>query len=142
MYECEIGAQSFVGPYTEIQKGVRIGQRTRVQSHCFVCSNVTVGDDCFVGHGVMFTNDTFSDGTVHYDEKDWGKTTVGNRVLIGSNATLMPVTVCDGAIIGAGAVVTRDITEPGKYVGAPAKRLADSAAGSSKRAKNESAEPL
>ena len=108
----------------EIQQGVTIGARTKVQSHAFVCELVTIGADCFIGHGVMFTNDTFAQGGPARGKRSlWKATRVGDRVSIGSNATLLPVTVCDDAVIGAGAVVTRDITEPGVYAGNPARLL-------------------
>jgi acetyltransferase-like isoleucine patch superfamily enzyme len=124
LYGCSIGDDCFVGPFTEIQKGVRIGARTRVQSHAFICELVTIGEDCFVGHGVMFINDTFSTGgPARGDRKLWRETVIGNRVSIGSNATIMPVRIADGAVIGAGAVVTRDITTAGTYAGNPARRL-------------------
>jgi len=124
LYGCKIGDDSFVGPYVEIQKDAIIGQRTKVQSHSFICSKVIIGDDCFVGHGVVFINDLFSDGnTAGGDESKWKQTIIGNHVLIGSNATILPVEICDNVVIGAGAVVTKDITNPGKYVGNPARRL-------------------
>ena len=124
LYECEIGDHCFVGPFVEIQKGVRIGQRTKVQSHSFICSLVTIGEDCFIGHGVMFVNDKFQQGKpAGGDPSKWQKTHVGNHVSIGSNATILPVIICDHVVIGAGAVVTKDITEPGVYAGNPAVRL-------------------
>lgn len=123
LYECRIGDYSFVGPYVEVQKGAVIGNRTRVQSHTFVCELVTIGDDCFIGHGVMFINDLFSDGRPASDASVWKRTTVGNRVSIGSNATILPVSICDDVVIGAGAVVTKNISESGVYAGNPARRL-------------------
>ena len=124
VYECTLGDDCFVGPFVEIQKGVTIGARTKVQSHAFICELVEIGDDCFIGHGVMFTNDVFASGGPARGRRElWRATRIGNRVSIGSNATLLPVTICDGAVIGAGAVVTRDITEPGIYAGNPARRL-------------------
>ncbi len=124
LYECSIGDDCFVGPFTEIQKGVVVGARTRVQSHAFVCELVTIGEDCFVGHGVMFINDTFSGGSPARGRKElWRKTSIGDRVSIGSNATILPVRIVDDVVIGAGAVVTRDITEAGTYAGNPARRL-------------------
>jgi acetyltransferase-like isoleucine patch superfamily enzyme len=101
---------------------VRIGARTRVQSHAFVCELVTIGEDCFIGHGVMFINDTFATGGPARGRKDlWRSTTIGNRVSVGSNATILPVKICDDVVIGAGAVVTGDITVSGSYVGNPAR---------------------
>jgi acetyltransferase-like isoleucine patch superfamily enzyme len=124
LYGCRIGDDVFVGPFVEIQKGVVIGARTRVQSHSFVCELVTIGDDCFVGHGVMFTNDVFAGGgPARGDTRLWKSTTVGHRVSIGSNATILPVRICDDVVIGAGAVVTRDIERPGIYAGVPARFL-------------------
>ena len=124
LYGCELGDGVFVGPFVEIQTGVRVGRGTKVQSHAFICELVTIGDDCFVGHGVMFINDTFSiGGPARGDKALWRSTTVGNRVSIGSNATLLPVRICDDVVIGAGAVVTKDLTEPGIYAGNPARKL-------------------
>ena len=124
IYECAIGAGSFIGPFCEIQKGVVIGKRTKVQSHSFVCELVTVGDDCFIGHGVMFINDLFEDGgPAGGDTSKWKSTSIGNRVSIGSNATILPIRVCNDVVIGAGAVVTKNIVEPGVYAGNPAKKI-------------------
>jgi acetyltransferase-like isoleucine patch superfamily enzyme len=124
VYQCELGDDVFVGPFSEIQKGVRIGARTRVQSHAFVCELVEIGDDCFIGHGVMFVNDLFATGGPARGRQDlWRATRVGNRVSIGSNATLLPVQICDDVVVGAGSVVTRDISEPGIYAGNPARKL-------------------
>ena len=124
VYECSLGDDCFVGPFTEIQKGVVIGARTKVQSHAFVCELVTIGSDCFIGHGVMFTNDRFADGGPARGRRElWRATRIGDRVSIGSNATLLPVSICDDVVIGAGAVVTRDITKPGIYAGNPARLM-------------------
>ncbi len=124
IYECSIGADCFVGPFCEIQKGVAIGPRTRVQSHSFICELVTIGSDCFVGHGVMFVNDRFATGGPARGNIDlWESTHVGDHVSIGSNATIMPVRICDNVVIAAGAVVTRDITEAGIYSGVPARLM-------------------
>jgi acetyltransferase-like isoleucine patch superfamily enzyme len=124
LYGCTIGSDCFIGPFTEIQKDVKIGDRTKVQSHTFICELVTIGDDCFIGHGVMFINDLFSGGgPARGDKSLWKETHIGNQVSIGSNATLLPVSVCDRVVIAAGAVVTKNITEPGIYVGNPAKKL-------------------
>jgi acetyltransferase-like isoleucine patch superfamily enzyme len=125
LYGCKIGDDCFVGPFTEIQTGVEIGARTRVQSHSFICEMVKIGEDCFVGHGVMFINDTFSSGGPSRGRKElWKKTLIGNRVSIGYNATLMPVQIVDDVVVGAGSVVTRDILAAGTYAGNPARRLA------------------
>lgn len=124
LYECELGDEVFVGPFVEIQKGVVIGDRTRVQSHSFICELVTIGDDCFIGHGVMFINDVFaSGGPAGGDSSKWRPTSIGKKVSIGSNATILPVRICNNVVIGAGAVVTKDITESGIYAGNPAKKL-------------------
>lgn len=124
VYDCDLGDGCFVGPFVEIQKGVRIGARTRVQSHSFVCELVTIGEDCFIGHGVAFVNDTFENGgPARGDQTLWKSTTIGDRVSIGSNATILPVRICDHVVIGAGSVVTRDIDTPGIYAGNPARRL-------------------
>ncbi len=124
LYGCRIGSGAFIGPFVEIQKGVTIGARTRVQSHSFVCELVTIGEDCVVAHGVMFVNDTFATGgPARGDVSLWRSTCVGNHVSIGSNATILPVSICDHVVIGAGAVVTRDITRPGVYAGNPARLL-------------------
>jgi acetyltransferase-like isoleucine patch superfamily enzyme len=120
VYGCELNDDVFVGPFVEIQKGVKIGQRSRVQSHTFICEGVEIGSDCFIAHGVMFVNDLFKAGAPSRDPKDWKRTLIGSRVSIGSGATILPVTICDGAVIGAGAVVTKDITQPGIYAGNPA----------------------
>lgn len=124
IYECIIGDDCFVGPFVEIQKRVTIGNRCRIQSHSFICELVTIGDDCFISHGAMFINDLFaSGGPAQGDQTKWKSTALGNRVSIGTNATILPVTICDDVVIGAGSVVTRDIKEPGIYCGNPARRL-------------------
>lgn len=124
LYGCRIGDDCFIGPFTEIQRGVRIGARSRVQSHSFICELVTIGDDCFVGHGVTFINDTFASGGPARGRRElWRETVIGNRVSIGSNATILPVRIADDVVIGAGSVVTRDITAAGSYAGNPARRL-------------------
>ena len=126
IYDANIGAGCFVGPFVEIQRGVRIGDRTRIQSHSFICEMVTIGNDCFISHGVIFINDPFaSGGPARGDRTKWKPTTIGNRVSIGSNATILPVEVCDDVVIGAGAVVTKDVTRPGVYFGNPARRQED-----------------
>lgn len=124
LYGCAIGDNCFIGPFTEIQKDVRIGNHSKVQSHSFICELVTIGDHCFIGHGVMFINDEFSGGgPAMGDKTKWKTTTIGSNVSIGSNATILPVTICDHVVIGAGAVVTKNIYEPGVYAGNPAKKL-------------------
>ncbi|WP_018127121.1 acyltransferase [Balneola vulgaris] len=124
LYGCIIGDNCFIGPFVEIQKDVTIGARCRIQSHSFVCELVTIGEDCFIGHGVMFINDVFSGGgPARGDKEKWKKTNIGNNVSIGSNATILPVTICDNVVIGAGAVVTKNINSEGVYVGNPARKL-------------------
>ena len=124
IYECQIGDNSFVGPFVEIQKTVLIGKGTKIQSHAFICELVEIGDDCFIGHGVKFINDPFISGRpARGDKTKWRSTKIGNHVSIGSNATILPIEICDGAVIGAGAVVTKDIKIKGIYVGNPAKLL-------------------
>jgi acetyltransferase-like isoleucine patch superfamily enzyme len=124
LYGCTIGDGTFVGPFVEIQRGAVIGQRCRIQSHTFICDRVTIGDDCFISHGAMFINDAFVGGRPAGGNHDlWRPTKLGNHVSIGTNATVLPVTICDGAVVGAGAVVTKDITESGVYVGNPARLL-------------------
>ena len=124
LYGCELAEDVFVGPFVEIQKKVKIGARTKVQSHAFVCELVTIGEDCFIGHGVMFINDVFSaGGPAGGDATKWKSTTIGNKVSIGSNATIMPVKICDNVVIGVGSVVTKNIIESGIYAGNPAKKL-------------------
>ena len=122
IYSCKIGSNSFVGPFTEIQKEVIIGERCKVQSHAFICEFVTIGNNCFIGHGVMFINDLFTSGGPAMGDRNLLKSTfIGNNCSIGSNATVLPVNICDNVVIGAGAVVTKDITKPGIYAGNPAK---------------------
>jgi acetyltransferase-like isoleucine patch superfamily enzyme len=119
-----LGNNCFVGPFVEIQKNVVIGSNTKVQSHTFICELVTIGNNCFISHGVMFINDVFKNGGPAGGDKSlWKKTVIGNGVSIGTNATILPVEIVDNVVIGAGAVVTKDILEPGVYVGNPAKKL-------------------
>ena len=125
-YECSVGSNCFISPFVEIQKGVKVGDRTKVQSHTFLCELVTIGSDCFIGHGVMFINDLFEEGgPAGGDYTKWKKTEIGAHVSIGSNATILPVKITSGSVIGAGAVVTKDILVKGVYVGNPAKKLKD-----------------
>lgn len=124
MYGCELGDDVFVGPFTEIQKNVTIGSETKIQSHSFVCEFVDIGAKCFIGHGVMFINDLFqSGGPAGGDTSKWKSTQIEDNVSIGSNATILPVTICRGSVIGAGSVVTKDITIKGIYAGNPAKLI-------------------
>lgn len=125
LYGCELGEDVFVGPFVEIQSEVKIGARSRIQSHSFICSLVEIGEDCFIGHGVMFINDLFSQGCPSPSSDQWRSTKIGNNVSIGSNATILPVSICDGVVIGAGSVVCKDITQKGVYVGNPARKIRD-----------------
>ena len=127
LYGCAIGSKAFIGPFVEIQKDVTIGSGTKVQSHSFICEMVEIGKNCFVGHGVMFINDLFSKGgPARGDKSLWRQTKIGDNVSIGSNATILPVEVCDNVVIGAGSVVTKDIKESGVYAGNPARLLKSS----------------
>jgi acetyltransferase-like isoleucine patch superfamily enzyme len=124
VYGCRLGPETFIGPFVEIQRGVVIGARCRVQSHSFICELVSIGNDCVISHGVSFTNDSFGRGApARGDRSLWKETVIGNRVYIGSGATLLPVNVCDDVVIGAGSVVTKNIEEPGIYAGNPARMI-------------------
>jgi acetyltransferase-like isoleucine patch superfamily enzyme len=124
LYGCTIGDGTFVGPFVEIQRGAVIGRRCKIQSHAFVCDLVTIGDDTVVSHGVMFINDMFKTGGPANNNRNlWASTKIGNHVSIGTNSTILAVTICDRVVIGAGSVVTKDITKPGIYAGNPAKFL-------------------
>ena len=123
LYECKIGNNSFVGPFVEIQRGVEVGSNCKIQSHSFICEMVTIGNNCFIGHGVMFINDTMKNGPANGDRLKWKRTIVGDNVSIGSNATILPVDICNNVVIGAGAVVTKSITEAGTYAGNPVKKI-------------------
>jgi acetyltransferase-like isoleucine patch superfamily enzyme len=124
LYGCTIGDDCFIGPFVEIQRGVVIGKRCRIQSHAFLCELVAIGDDCFISHGTMFINDVFATGGPAKGRPDlWRSTRIGNHVSVGTNATILPVTICDRVVIGAGAVVTKDIKESGIYAGNPARLM-------------------
>jgi acetyltransferase-like isoleucine patch superfamily enzyme len=124
IYGCTIGEESFVGPFVEIQRGVVIGKRCRIQSHAFICELVEIGDDCFISHGAMFINDLFAVGGPAKGRRDlWRSSRIGNQVSIGTNATILPVSIVDQVVVGAGAVVTKDLLEPGIYAGNPARLL-------------------
>ncbi|MDC0528818.1 N-acetyltransferase [Gammaproteobacteria bacterium] len=124
IYGATIEDNVFIGPFVEIQSDVHIGKGSKIQSHTFICSLVEIGSNVFVGHGVMFINDTFSIGGPANGKKDlWKKTSIGNNVSIGSNATILPVSICSEVVIGAGSVVTKSITDPGCYAGNPAKKI-------------------
>jgi acetyltransferase-like isoleucine patch superfamily enzyme len=124
LYGCTIGSDTFIGPFVEIQKNVTIGTSCKIQSHSFICEFVTIGSNCFIGHGVMFVNDLFKDGgPAMGDQSKWKLTLIGNNVSLGSNATILPVSICDNVVIGAGSVVTKSIDTPGIFAGNPAKKI-------------------
>lgn len=128
LYGCEIDDESRVGAFVEIQKGVKIGKRVKVSSHTFICEGVTVEDEVFIGHGVMFINDKYPHATTEtgglQTEADWVciPTRIQKRASIGSNATILcGVTVGEGALVGAGSVVTRDVPAGTVVAGNPAR---------------------
>lgn len=124
IYGCIIGDNTFIGPFVEIQQNVKIGKNCKIQSHSFICEGVILGDNTVVAHGVMFINDLFATGGPANGIKTlWKNTLIGNNVSIGSNATILPVKICDNVVIGAGSVVTKDIIEVGIYAGNPAKKI-------------------
>ncbi|MCL5999490.1 MAG: N-acetyltransferase [Chloroflexi bacterium] len=128
LYGCEIGDDSRIGTFVEIQKDARIGRRVKVSSHTFICSGVTIEDEVFIGHGVMFTNDKYpratnQDGSAQ-TESDWATvpTTLKRGASIGSNATILcGVTIGERAIVGAGSVVTHDVPADVIVAGVPAR---------------------
>ena len=122
LYGCELGDETAVGPFVEIQKGVRVGRRCKISSHSFLCEGVDIEDDVFIGHGVIFTNDRYPRAAV--SDFNLERTRVGEGAAIGSGAVILcGVTIGAGAMVGAGAVVTRNI-EPGETVtGVPARML-------------------
>ena len=130
LYGCSIGDETRIGTFVEIQKGVSIGKKCKIQSHSFICEGVTIEDNVMIGHGVMFTNDKYpaavtEDGTPK-SEADWTvtPTLVKKGAAIGSNATILPgVTIGEGAMVGAGAVVTKDVPAGVTVVGNPARPL-------------------
>jgi acetyltransferase-like isoleucine patch superfamily enzyme len=124
LYGCKLGDDCFVGPFVEIQRGVLVGSRTKIQSHAFLCEMVEIGEDCFISHGVMFINDAFRSGkTANRNIEFWEATKIGDRVLLGTNSTILPVEICNDVVIGAGSVVTKDITKSGLYCGNPARYM-------------------
>jgi UDP-2-acetamido-3-amino-2,3-dideoxy-glucuronate N-acetyltransferase len=132
LYGCEIGAGTKIGAFVEIQKGAAIGERCKISSHTFICEGVTIEEAVFIGHGVMFTNDIYpkavsGDGQLQ-TEADWQvvPTLVKKGASIGSNATILcGNTIGEGALIGAGAVVTRDVPDYAIVAGVPAKVIGD-----------------
>lgn len=131
LYGCEIGDESQIGTFVEVQRGAVVGKRTKIQSHTFVCSGVHIGDEVFVGHNVTFVNDRFPharnpDGSVQ-TESDWEleETHVRDRASIGSGAVILGgVTIGERALVGAGAVVTHDVPPDTVVAGNPARPLA------------------
>ena len=129
-YGCDIGDETRVGAFVEIQKGVKIGRRCKISSHSFLCEGVTIEDNVFIGHGVMFTNDKYPRATnvggAPQSELDWSvlPITVKQGASIGSNATILAgVTIGNDAMVGAGAVVTRDVADGATVAGVPAKPI-------------------
>jgi acetyltransferase-like isoleucine patch superfamily enzyme len=118
LYGCEIGDECMVGSFVEIQNDVTIGDRSRIQSHAFICSLVTLKKDVFVSHGAKFVNDVRPPSG---DPEEWESTVVERGASIGTNATIMPVTIGENALIGAGAVVTRDVPANAIVAGNPAE---------------------
>ena len=130
LYGCEIGDGSKIGTFVEIQKGAKVGKRCKISSHTFICEGVTIEDECFIGHHVVFINDRFP-AAVNFDgslqaEADWKlvETRVCKRASIGSGAVILcGVTIGEGAMVGAGSVVTKDVPPHTVVAGNPSKKL-------------------
>ena len=130
LYGCRIGEGTRIGPFVEVQRGAAIGRRCKIQSHSFICDGVEIGDEVFVGHGVMFVNDKYPRATTAagglQTDSDWQllHTVVERRASIGSNATILGgITIGEDAVVGAGAVVTRNVTAGAVVAGSPAQVL-------------------
>jgi len=119
LYGCTIGKNVMIGPFVEIQDGVSIGDNSHISSHSFICKGVTIEDSVFIAHGVMFINDTFNTDSI----KNWklNTTLIKGHARIGSNSTILPITVGNRAIVGAGSVVTKDVPDDVVVCGNPAK---------------------
>ena len=130
IYGASIDDDTRVGPFVEIQRGATIGARCKIQSHAFICEGVTIEDDVFIGHAVVFTNDIWpravgDEGQMITDEWTLSHTRVKRRAVIGSGAVLLPVTIGEGAMVAAGAVVTRDVPDFAIVAGNPARIVGD-----------------
>jgi acetyltransferase-like isoleucine patch superfamily enzyme len=129
LYGCEIGDDTKIGAFVEVQKNARIGKNCKISSHTFICEGVSIEDDVFVGHGVVFINDSYPRATVHGQlqrEADWNVETtfVRRGASIGSGATILAnVTIGENALVGAGSVVTRDVPANAIVAGNPARQL-------------------
>lgn len=124
IYECTISDNCFIGPFVEIQKGVFIGNNSKIQSHTMICELVKIGNNCFIGHGVIFINDLFKNGKPAGGDKNmWKSTIIEDNVNIGSNVTILPIRISSNVVVGAGSVVTKDLLVPGIYAGNPAKLI-------------------